>query len=204
MCAAGYSDYHDAAANFMWRAGPSGARAAPCVAAACPYNMLGSLAPPTAGAAGLRTLLLAGVDDNEVPATQSVKLAARAWARPLGHPLWLALVPGADHYDVAGLADTSVPAAAGRWAAVAAALRAFVAEDDGALAPACCETVEEAQRRCAGAPAYPCARRTLDALDVAEPFEAAMERGLLRWLEWTGQPVPAKLAGRLGAAREEH
>ena len=52
-------------------------------------------------------------------------------------------MPGADHYLVAGLADTSADAAAAeqwasQWASVCAALQAFVAEDDGRLTPLCC------------------------------------------------------------------
>ena len=74
-----------------------------------------------------------------MPATMSLKLATQAWAAARSaHALHLVLVPGADHYLVAGLADTQADdAAAEQWAAVCAALRAFVEEDDGRLAPLC-------------------------------------------------------------------
>ena len=63
-----------------------------------------------------------------MPATMSLKLATKAWAAARSaHALHLVLVPGADHYLVAGLADTQADdAAAEQWAAVCAALRAFV------------------------------------------------------------------------------
>ena len=128
----------------MGFAGPNGALGAPCVSAACPYELLEQLpAAALEAAPPLRVLLVSGVADVDVPASMSLKLAAKAWAAPRSphppHPLLhLLLVPGADHYLVAGLADTSADAAAAeQWASVCAALRAFVDEDDGRLAPLC-------------------------------------------------------------------
>ena len=124
----------------MGFAGPNGALGAPCVSAACPYELFEKLPAAVLEAAPpLRVLLVSGVADVDVPASMSLKLAAKAWAAPRSpHPLHLVLVPGADHYLVAGLADTSADAAAAeQWASVCAALRAFVDEDDGRLAPLC-------------------------------------------------------------------
>eukprot|EP00964_Phaeocystis_antarctica_P063446 scaffold38094_cov72-Phaeocystis_antarctica.AAC.2 len=124
----------------MGFAGPNAALGAPCVSAACPYELFEKLpAAALEGAPPLRMLLVSGVADVDVPVSMSLKLAAKAWAAPRSpHPLHLVLVPGADHYLVAGLADTSADAAAAeQWASVCAALRAFVDEDDGRLAPLC-------------------------------------------------------------------
>jgi|TARA_B110001469_G_scaffold94607_1_gene90553 hypothetical protein len=125
----------------MGFAGANAALGAPCVSAACPYELFDQLPAAALEAAPppLRVLLVSGVADVDVPAWMSLKLAAKAWAAPRSpHPLHLLLVPGADHYLVAGLADTMADAAAAeQWASVCAALRAFVDEDDGRLAPLC-------------------------------------------------------------------
>lgn len=191
----GLSDFHDAAINFLWRAGPSAAPAALCVEAACPY-MLSAALPATAG---LRFLLLSGLDDVDVPPMLSVKLAARLWQ--LRAQLWLMLVPGADHYEVAGLADTLTAPAAERWIAISSALRAFVLEHDERLtSPLSCVSVEDADALCLRAPPHTCARRTLDALDgSAEPLDAAMMRGLGRWFAWTEAAPPPQLVAQLAS-----
>ena len=44
----------------------------------------------------------------QVPAETSLRFASFAWANPSVHPLWLLLVPEADHYVVAGVWDRSV------------------------------------------------------------------------------------------------
>ena len=69
-----------------------------------------------------------------MPATMSLKLATKAWAAARSaHALHLVLVPGADHYLVAGLADTQADdAAAEQWAAVCAALRSCMAAQPAA------------------------------------------------------------------------
>jgi len=257
----GLSDNHDAAINFLWRAGASagagdGATAAPWLACACPCMLLGSLladeasgAAGTAGTAGtaatdtdtvaataaagdapappppLRLLLLSGLSDEDVPATQSVTLAAAAWsasapasstAAPAAAAaaaaarvsVQLALVEGADHYEVAGLCDTATPGApAERWEAMAAALGAFVreAEDDddeapapAALAKLCVASEAEARALCAKARPHICAARSVAALQekgaadaaAAAPADAELARGLRRWFAWNGTTPP--------------
>ena len=85
-----------------------------------------------------------------------------------------------------------------------AALRAFVREDDAALAPLCCASADEAAALCARAPPHTCAQRTLDALagPVAPAVDAAMARGLRRWFNWTGKAPSAELEARLTGSKE--
>ena len=54
----------------------------------------GGVQPP------LNTLLVHGVDDVDVPASVSLQFASRAWADASVHPIWLLLLPAADHYLV--------------------------------------------------------------------------------------------------------
>lgn len=72
----------------------------------------------------LRVLLVHGLGDTDVPASLALALAAAAWAHPTPPPLWLALLPAADHYEVAGLC---APLSAGEQDAAAAAARAAAA-----------------------------------------------------------------------------
>ena len=115
-------------------------------------------------------------------------------------------MPDADHYVVAGFADVVTPGApaTAQWATIAAALRAFVREDDAALAPLCCASADEAAALCARAPPHTCAQRTLDALagPVAPAVDAAMARGLRRWFDWTGKAPSAELEARLTGSKE--
>ena len=236
--AAGLSDFHDAAANFMWRAGPSAAAAIASgqLGAACPLSLWCSLptaAPAAPGGpnqeeakedgrqvAPLRVLLVHGLADTDVPATLSlsfasaIRSAAGAAAaaertespEPPPPPCWLLLVPSADHYVVAGLgvvpADADGPPGA-PWPTIAAALRAFAAEDVGVLDGACCRAGEaEAERLVSQAEKASCARHTLGAIATAEPdfvrwadaepaSAASLARGLRRWLAWVGE-APAE------------
>jgi len=240
----GLSDFHDAALNFLWRAGPTAeaAIAAGQLGAACPLTMWCSLpekAPvdtmtATAGAATvhaegggsgailsasaasvdggaaasavmaaaptLRVLLIHGLDDVDVPAAISLSLSTAAWSAPQPPPMWLLLLPGCDHYVVAGLGDTNATNAApgAPWPLIASALRAFVAEDDASLNAACCTTLSVAERLAAEAIEPVCARRSMGSIAIADPkfmqwaqanHESAMHlaRGLRRWLAWVGE-----------------
>jgi len=128
--AQGLSDYHDATINFMWRVADveESARAA-ALDAASPTALYKALpsrgAPPpppcsvpvaamarhTADAnpkdaavpslSQLRVLLVHGSADVDVPAEASVCFAERGWACAHAHPLWLQLIPEADHLEVA-------------------------------------------------------------------------------------------------------
>ncbi|KAL1508244.1 hypothetical protein AB1Y20_004361 [Prymnesium parvum] len=199
----GLSDFHDAAINFMWRAGPTADAAAPALAAACPTSlreqlpMLGGDAPP------LSTLLIHGAEDTDVPASASVEFATRAWAVEGVHPVWLCIVPGADHYVVAGLGDLSNAPYQKPWATVCDALSAFVHGEEDALSAICCHA-EDARSLCTMVPLHTCARHTVEAIVnggtareelekkcTEQPdFEDAITRGLRRWCAWTGEGQP--------------
>ena len=113
--AAGLSDFHDAAVNFLWRLGPSGSAALATgeLGAACPMAHFCHLmaAMEEGGADGdaaaspppLRTLLVHGLADTDVPASLSLALASAGWSHPTPLPLSLILLAGADHYEAAGL-----------------------------------------------------------------------------------------------------
>ena len=241
----GLSDHHDAAINFLWRAGASAGAgeataAALWLACACPRMLLSSLLTAEASGAGtaapgtsaphtaapdapvpphpLRLLLLSGLSDEDVPATQSVTLAAAAWAAaaasgPAPAPasgsgaasrvsVQLALVEGADHYEVAGLCDAATPGApAERWAAMSAALGAFVHEaDEAPLAKLRVSSEAEARALCATARAHTCAARSVAALHegaaaaaAATTADAELARGLRRWFAWNGTTPPEGL-----------
>ena len=68
----------------MGFAGANAALGAPCVSAACPYELFDQLPAAALEAAPppLRVLLVSGVADVDVPAWMSLKLAAKAWAAP--------------------------------------------------------------------------------------------------------------------------
>ena len=124
---AGLSDFHDAAANFLWRVVPSSSAvlASGQLGAADPMALLlhhlsqledhPAPAPAPAAAAAeaataaplllppLRILLAHGLADVDVPSSLSLALAAVVWSHPSPPPLWLQLLAECDHYEVAGL-----------------------------------------------------------------------------------------------------
>lgn len=243
--AAGLSDFHDAAINFLWRLGPSAstALATQHLGAACPLSLWCTLAadpnapaadaraptapvnaaatPVSTPAPPLRILLVHGLADTDVPPSLSLSMAAAVWSHSSPPPLWLQLLPEADHYAVVGLsgalaagerdavlASLGQPAMAGEpassalaakpWALVAAALRAFVTHDDGALSKLTCSDLEQAESLAKQAALPVCARHTVGAITTAdcafaqwaaaEPDSATcMARGLRRWLAWVGE-----------------
>lgn len=139
--AAGLSDYHDAALNFLWRLLPADAADATTsgqLGAACPLALWCELAAQAEERTGtdssltgatptlpaLRLLLCHGLSDTDVPASLSLSLAAAAWTHPRPPPLWMQLLKGCDHYDIAGLC---APLAHGERDAAAAAAHADAA-----------------------------------------------------------------------------
>lgn len=163
------------------------------------------LRPRSAPPPPLRVLLVHGLDDVDVPASLSLSLAAAAWTAPLPPPLWLLLLPGCDHYVVAGLGNTDVsnPTPGAPWPRLAAALRAFVAEDAPCLDGACCTSIAAATPMISTAIEPVCARRTMGSIatdddefkqwaETNPEAAAAMARGLRRWLAWVSE-APAEV-----------
>jgi hypothetical protein len=163
---AGLSDFHDAACNFLWRLGPSSAAALSSgqLGAACPLALWcdiaaqqeeglqrggggggggGGVATATATRPPLRTLLVHGLADTDVPPSFSVALAKAVWTHPCPPPVWLQLLPGADHYAVAGLSGETLASGEREAAALAAVSAAHAAAARGERpAPAALSTVE--------------------------------------------------------------
>ena len=211
----GLSDFHDAAINFLWRAGHSaqGAIASGQLGAACPLSMWSCLpdaplsrAPLTESSGGevsaatphkpLRVLLVHGLDDTDVPASLSVSLAGAAWSAPVPQPVWLLLLPGCDHYLVAGLGEVQQENPA--WGTLTSAIQAFVRQEDEYLNKTACTSLTTAEPAASSAISPVCARRSMRSIVTAEPaFQqwAAAEplsattlaRGLRRWLGWVGE-----------------
>lgn len=198
----------------------------------------GALLPPisaTPTRAALRVLLTHGLNDPDVPPSFSLAWSAAVWSHPRQSPLWLQLLPDCDHYAVAGLAGAlspgereaalaeakSAPGTAATptdppsrskarpWALAAAALRAFVTQDDASLDALCCSSRAEAERLVASAIPPVQARQSLcsiatsDAdfcsrMDASPETAAKLARGLRRWYAWVGESPADGIQGWLG------
>lgn len=200
----GLSDHHDATNNFLWRLGTAAADDA-TLDAVDPLALLRRVPALRNGEAPLELLLVHGVADVDVPVGLSLALAEELWESSSPGPrgfaqsvgVRLLLLPGGDHYHVAGMVDTSKPEAGAIWDVVCSGLRAFVAGDGAALAAVCCSSPEEARALCALAPRPTCVAATADGLlgsaadnelvrrcNVEPEFVCALTRGLRRWVAW--------------------
>ena len=122
--------------------------------------------------------------------------AGAAWSAPVPQPVWLLLLPGCDHYLVAGLGEVQQENPA--WGTLTSAIQAFVRQEDEYLNKTACTSLTTAEPAASSAISPVCARRSMRSIVTAEPaFQqwAAAEplsattlaRGLRRWLGWVGE-----------------
>ena len=169
---------------------------------ACPLSLFCALQVhrEESGSTPLRVLLVHGLSDADVPASQALSFAEASWSAPERYPCWLLLLQEADHYVVAGLGVSPEDriASNSHWPTIAAALRAFVAESDQTLNSMCCTTAGAARPLADKAMEVCCARRTLASIltldsgfvqwAADEPASAqSLVRGLRRWFSWVGE-----------------
>lgn len=197
----GYSDFHDAVPNYFWRCGPhEGA-----LDSACPTALLRRL--PSLGGAddsgGLRMLLIHGLSDVDVPPCESTRFASAVWSRAHVHPLWLHLVPDADHLELVGITEVAHrEGGSDRWAAAAHLIGALVSDDEAVLSAGAYTSAADAAALTQSAPTPVCVQRTVARIESGElraDHGVELSRGLSRWLEWR-RVTPEDSNGETGEA----